>query len=107
RDSAGIADAEPFSCHSADICLTAGCSVERHISDDDIFFRTVAAVLRRIYHKFSSGKTLAEVIVGISFQAERQSLGNKRAETLAAASFTFDDVGVRCKGILEFFRDFR
>ena len=48
-NSTGITYTETFSCHTVDKCLTGGCSIQCHITDNNIFILFEFGTLRRIY----------------------------------------------------------
>ena len=54
-DGTGVTYAETFACHTVDECFTGGCTVQCHITDDDIFLSLEPAALRGIYHQLTAG----------------------------------------------------
>ena len=54
-DGTGVTYAETFACHTVDECFTGGCTVQCHITDDDIFLSLELAALRGIYHQLTAG----------------------------------------------------
>src|SRR6185369_3448107 len=68
RAHAGVAHAESFARHAADVSLAARRAVKPDVADDDVFFRHERGTLRRIDNNFSATKSLADVIVRIAFK---------------------------------------
>ena len=99
---AGVTDTEPLSCHTVDERLTTGCTIERHISDNDIFICCKVCILRRINNNFTTGKPLAKIIVAVTAKCKRQSLRNKGTKALAACALTMNDKGIVFQGIIIF-----
>ena len=83
---AGVSDAEALACHTCDVGLTTGGTVQRHISDDDVFLRIIGSFLRCPNDQLTAGKSLAEVVVAVAGQAKGQSLRDKCAEALSACA---------------------
>ena len=54
-DGTGVTHAETLACHTVDKCLTGGCTVQCHVTDDDVFLRLELATLGRIYHQLTTG----------------------------------------------------
>ena len=103
----GVTDTEPFSRHTVDECLTTGCTIERHISDNDVFICCKSCILRRINNNLSSGKSLAKVIVAVSAKRKRQSFRDKGAEALSSCALAFYHIAVFRKAVLILSGDFR
>ena len=55
RNGTGVTYAETFACHTVDECFTGGCTVQCHITDDNIFFSLELAALWGIYHQLTAG----------------------------------------------------
>ncbi len=92
--SAGVAHAEALARHAVDERLAAGSAVQRHVADDDIVLMDKLAGLGRIHDDLPAGEALAEIVVGVTLQFQRQPLGDEGAEGLAAAAVALDRVGV-------------
>ena len=71
RNSSGIAHTKTFSGNAVNKCFSAGSAIQGNITDDNIFILLEVAAFRRIYHQFSAGKTLTEIVIGIAFQFQR------------------------------------
>ena len=80
----GIPHAEALPGHAVYESLAAGGSVQGHIADDDVLGCLEAAAPGRIYNQLAAGKALAEIVVALSRQLQRQPPGDERTEGLAA-----------------------
>ena len=103
----GVTDTEPLSCHTVNERLTTGCTIERHISDDDVFICCKVCILRRINNNFTTGKPLAKIIVAVTAKCKRQSLRDKGTKALTACALTFYYIAVFSKAVLILSGDFR
>ena len=100
--TAGVADGEAFSRRAVHEDLSAGGSVQGHVSDDDVILRGKTASLRRIDDQLSAGKTFSEIVVAVSDQLQGQSFGDERAEALSAGAAAADAEGIVRQGRAEF-----
>ena len=96
----GITDTEPLSCHTVNKCLTTGCTVERNVSDDNVFICRKMCILRRINNNFTTGKSFSKVVITVTAKFKSQSLRNKRTKALAACALAFYHIAVFCKAVL-------
>ena len=103
----GIADAEPLSGNAADIRFSACRPIKSHISDDNVLRSLKPAVGRGNNDNLSAGQSLSQVVIGISRQAERQSLRSKRAKRLSAASLAVYHKGIFLQTVPETRGNFR
>ena len=94
RGRAGIAHREALAGHAVEERLAAGGAVEHHVADQDVLFRQEGGVSRRIDDQPAAGEALADVIVGVAFQLERDALGQKRAEALPGGAGELEVDGV-------------
>ena len=62
-------------------------AVQCHVADDDVLAAVKGGVLRRVDDELAAGQTLADVVIRVSDQLERQALGDERAEALAAVAW--------------------
>ena len=92
--SSGISDTETFSCHTIDECLTACRTVQCYVTDNVVLILFEVYSCRWINDQLSAGKSLSEIIVGISHQFECQSLWNKGTKTLSAGSAAFNNESI-------------
>ncbi len=92
--SAGIPDAESLAGHSCYVSLTGCRPVQSHIADDDIFPRIISGILRRTEYQLPAGKSLTEIVVGVSREIKRQSSGYECAEALPSGPGAFYANGV-------------
>ena len=77
---AGVAHAEALARDARDERLAARRAVERHVADDDVFVRAEGAALRREERELAAGEALAEAVVAVALEPERQPLRDERAE---------------------------
>ena len=94
RRGAGVADTEPLTGHAPDKGFAGGCAVQGHVADDDIFLGLEFALFRRVDDELAAGKALAEIVVGVALQLQRQALGDKCAEALTRAAGAANLVGI-------------
>ena len=104
-DSAGISHAESFARDAVNVRFAAGRAVECDVADDDVLARNERRVGGRLDNELAAGETLAEIVVGVAGELDRESLRDERAEGLSAAALRFDDIGVGREGIAESLRD--
>ena len=83
RGGAGVANREALARHAVEECFAAGGAIQRHVADHDVFFRQERRVARRIHDQPAAGKSLADVIVGVAFELERDALREECAEALS------------------------
>src|SRR5699024_7545595 len=86
RGGAGVAHAEAFPDQAAEPDLTGGGPVPDHVPGDDVVLGDPAGVPRRVHHDPATGQTLAEVVVGVADQPERQATRDEGAEALSPGS---------------------
>ena len=96
----GVSDAETFSCHTRNISLTGGCSIESHITDDDIALCIIACFLGSFQDQLTTGQTLAEIVVAVSCQVKRKTCGDERAEALSSCSLTLNGNGILSQTVM-------
>ena len=71
--SAGVAHAEALAGHAVDKGLAAGSAVQRHVADNDILAAVKGDFLGRIHDELAAGQALAEIVVGVAHQFQRQA----------------------------------
>ena len=91
---ATVADTESFGSASAEEGLAARGTVEHDVADQDVLFRHERAFRGRIDDDASAGESLADIVVGVPTQFQRDAVGQKRPETLAGRTVEFDVDGV-------------
>ena len=86
RGRAGIANRESLASHAVEERF-AGCgAVEHNVADQDVFFRQERRRPRRIHDQFAAGKPLADVIVGIAFERQRDAVAREMLRSFARPS---------------------
>ena len=89
-----VADRETFPRLSVEEDSAGGAAVADHVSGDHVVRRRERAVCRRAYDDLAAGDAFADEIVGFALQAECDSAGKERAETLSGDSAEVDFDGV-------------
>ena len=74
---AAVADGEALAGQAVDEHLAAGGAVEHDVADDDVFFGQEGGGLGRVGDDPPAGKALAQVIVGVAVELERDAGGRK------------------------------
>ena len=83
RGGAAVADREALTRHPAHEDLAAGRTVERDVTDDDVVLGLEGRFPGRTHRHESARQTLAEIVVRIAFEIERDSRREPRSKTLA------------------------
>src|SRR5215469_1155831 len=78
----GIADREALAGYAVQEGFAACCAIKGDVADEDAFFRQEARGLGRVGDDAPAGEALAEVVVGVAFELQRNARGNERAEAL-------------------------
>lgn len=81
---AAVAHGEALARDAADVRFPARRAVEGGVADDDIVLRREGRLRRRSDDDLAAGKALADVVVGVALQRERDALRHERAEALPA-----------------------
>ncbi len=79
---AGVADCEALAGNAIEKDFAAGSAIEDDVADENAFLGQEAGGLGRIGNDAATGKTLAEVIVGVALELKRDALRNECAEAL-------------------------
>ena len=79
--------------------LAGGGAVQGHVAHDDVLAGIEGAALGRIEDQLAAGEALAEPVVAVPLQLQRQPLGEKGAEGLPPAAVAGDDIAVVRQGI--------
>jgi hypothetical protein len=106
RTDTRITDAETFACHAVDVDFAAGGSVESDVADDDVFSSDEGGFGRGIEDDFTAAESFADVVVGIAFEFEGDSFGDKCAEALSGTTLEVDVDGIFGESVPVFFGDF-
>jgi hypothetical protein len=101
-----VTDAEPFACHAVDVDFAAGGSVEGDVADDDIFGGDEGGFGRGVEDDFTAAESFADVVVGITFEFEGDSFGDKCAEALSGTTLEVKVDGIFGESVPVFFGDF-
>ena len=92
---AGVADAEALPGAAVDEGLAAGGPIEGHIAHDDVLpWLKPASPRRGMQNQLAAGEALAESVVAVPLQVQRQPPGDKCPEGLPAAAAAGDDIAV-------------
>ena len=77
RGGAGVADGKALAGDAVEEDLAAGGAIEHDVADEDVLLGQEAGVLRRIDDDAPAGESLADVVVGVAFQLERDAVGER------------------------------
>ena len=91
---ATVTDAEAFTGSTADIRFTACCTIEGNFADNNIFVRIKAYIAVRIDNQLASGKSFADMVIGIALQLQRNTFRQKGAKALAGTALEVQADGV-------------
>src|SRR5579872_780040 len=89
-----VAHSEAFARNSVEESFAAGGAVQSDVADDDVFFRGESRLPRRINNNLAAGKSLADVVVGVAFERERDALRQKCTQALSRRSGEMDADGI-------------
>jgi hypothetical protein len=106
RTNTRITDAEPLTCHAVDVDFAAGGSVEGDVADDDVFGGDEGGFWRGVEDDFTAAESFTDVVVGIAFEFEGDSFGDKCAEALSGTTLEVEVDGIFGKSVPVFFGDF-
>src|ERR1700691_4214774 len=81
-----VANRESLSGHSVEKRFSAGCAVERNISDQDVFFGSESGSSWRIHDYASTGQAFADVVVRFAFERQRDAVRQKCTQALSRRS---------------------
>jgi hypothetical protein len=101
-----VADAEPFACHAVDVDFATGGTVESNVADDDVFGGDEGGFGRGVEDDFPAAESFADVVVGIAFEFEGDSLGDKCAEALSGTALEVEVDGIFGESVPVVFGDF-
>src|SRR4029079_5168734 len=85
-DRSGVTNGKAFSGDSGKVSLALDCAVEAGIPYDDIFMRLPPSGLRWTHDQAAARQTLADIVVRIANEFERQAAGKKGSEALSCSS---------------------
>ena len=90
RGRARVADAEPLADDPADEHVAAGRAVEDDVAGDDVLLGDEPRRARRAQHERAARQALAEVVVGVAFEPERDAARHERTEALTGRAVERD-----------------
>ena len=90
----GIAHGKPLACHPIEECLAAGGPVEDYVANQNVLRSHKRRCFRGVNEDTAAGKTLTDVIVGVTFEFKRDTTGEKSTKALAGGSGEFEFNGV-------------
>ena len=99
--STGVSNTESFTCNACKVRLTAGCTIEGNITDDHVPICFKRCIRMRYNDDLTAGKTLADMVIGITDKTHCQTLWNKGTKRLTAAAFAVDGICIIFKCIAE------
>ena len=83
RSRSRIPNAEPLGSDAAKISFAFRRSIQRDVANENVFFRGKRRFLRRINNYMPARESFADVVVGIAFQLDGDSLCQPCSNTLA------------------------
>src|SRR2546425_6404864 len=90
RKGTAVANGETLSGHPADVGFAARRAIQRHVADDDVLLRQEGRLARRVRDELPAGQSLADVIVCIAFEHQRDPTWDERTITLAGRTRALD-----------------
>src|ERR1022692_2007646 len=90
RSGSGVANREAFSGNSVEERFAARGAVKCNIADQDIFFGSKGGTLGWIHDDAAAGKALTHIVVGLAFESDRDSVGQKCSQTLSGRAVQVD-----------------
>ena len=94
RERAAVPDAEPLAGHAAEVGLAARGAVEHHVADQDVLLGHEGRLARGEDDELAAREALAEVVVGVSFERQRDAARHEGAEALPRRAREMDADGV-------------
>src|SRR6185312_13415615 len=90
RNRAAVTDGEPLAGDAANERLAARGAVERDVADDDVGFGGECRLPRREDRELASREPLADIVVRVAFERQRDAGWNERPEALPGRALAFD-----------------
>src|SRR5439155_23040879 len=75
---AAVADGKTLAGHAAHVGLAAGRAVKRDVADDAVVLGHEPGTARGVHDEPTAGEALAPVVVGVTFQRERDPARQER-----------------------------
>src|SRR5699024_11133649 len=100
RYGAGIAYRKTFAGNAPEIGLTLDSAVKHGIADDNGVFRRVTGRFRRSDSDASSRQALADIVVGIANEIDRDTPREKCTQTLASRAGQLDRYRILRKSLM-------
>ncbi len=85
-DRAGIAHGKALACDALEIGLAGDGPIKHRVADDDVFKRRAGDAFRLANDHAPARKTLADIIVGVAFQVQRDAARQEAAKALSRRS---------------------
>jgi hypothetical protein len=106
RTHTRVTDAEPFASHAVDVDFAAGGSVEGDVADDDVFGGDEGGFGRGVEDNFTAAESFTDVVVGIAFEFEGDSLGDECTEALSSTTLEVEVDAIFGESVPVFFGNF-
>ena len=94
RNGTRIAHREAFTGHAFEMGLARDGAIEHRVADDDVPGWIARNARRLAHHHTAAGKALADIVIGIAHQFERNPMGEESAEALPGGAVEADMNGV-------------
>src|SRR5688572_8531120 len=88
--SARIPHGEALAADTAEIALPGDGAVKHGVADDDRLLRDDAGILRGTHDDAAAGKALADIVVGLALEVERDAMREPSAEALSGRTLEAD-----------------
>ena len=89
-DGAGVADGETFPGSSVEVAVAGDGAIQHGVADDDVLFRHDRAGWFGLDDDPPTGQSLADVVVGVTFEMQRDAACQPGAEALARGALQLD-----------------
>src|SRR5512133_162571 len=80
--STTISDSEALSSHAAEECFAARCAIQNRVSDENVLVRSNGRARGVLYGDYAATHSLADVIVGVTFEVQLHTVSDEGAEAL-------------------------
>ena len=81
-----VADGKAFARAADGEQRTSGCTIKRHVADDDLCGFGPRQLAARANHQLASGKTFADEVVGLAFEHQLHAAAGEGAKRLACGA---------------------
>src|SRR6185312_278700 len=94
RGSTRVTYRETFAGHAANEYVARRCTIQSHVTNNDILLGRKRRVIAWIYSQLRTRQSFTYIIVCFAFQLERNSLGGKSPKALSGRTLKFKIDGI-------------